>query len=290
MYHSITFGDKNTWDDWHLVPSSRPVFNPPSVKTKTLDIPGGDGVIDLTESLTGYPVYNNRSGSIEFIVLNDFCQPVDTHEEWYETYSKIMDYLHGQEMKAILDDDKEYYYEGRFTVNSWKSDKNYSKITIDYSVGPYKWLIRSILDDWLWDPFNFETGIIPQNVFKSIAVTAVNTAFTFDKSLFGRAPVCPTFTVSTTQNAGVKIRFINSKLDIDYTTTLSDGTTQVPEIVFLGDTVTIYLQCVIPDDTYSNLLDSSGNTILDSSGNAIIGQALSEVTGTVSIDFKQGRL
>lgn len=261
MYHSITFGDKNTWMDWHLAPSSRPVFNPPSVKTKILDIPGGDGIIDLTESLTGYPVYNNREGSFEFIVLNDFCQPIDSYEEWYETYSKIMDFLHGQSMKATLEDDPEYYYEGRFAVNSWKSDKNYSKIVIDYSVGPYKWLYRSTLDDWLWDPFNFETGIIFENTFSNIAVTSVDTAYTFDKSLFGRAPVSPVFTVSTTNNSGVKMRFVNSQLGIDYSTTLKDGTTQVPEIIFFGENVTIHFQC-------------EG----------------SDVTGTVSIDFTQGRL
>ena len=74
MYHSVTFGDKNTWDDWRLVPASRPVFNPPAQKVKTLEIPGGDGVIDLSQSLTGYPVYQNRTGSIEFIVMNDFIQ------------------------------------------------------------------------------------------------------------------------------------------------------------------------------------------------------------------------
>ena len=72
MYHSITIGGKNTWDDWRLVPASRPVFNPPAQKVKTLEIPGGDGVIDLSQSLTGYPVYQNRTGSIEFIVMNDF--------------------------------------------------------------------------------------------------------------------------------------------------------------------------------------------------------------------------
>ena len=66
LYHSITFGDKNTWDDWRLVPASRPLFNPPAQKVKTLDIPGGDGVIDLSQALTGYPVYQNRTGSIEF--------------------------------------------------------------------------------------------------------------------------------------------------------------------------------------------------------------------------------
>lgn len=59
-------------DDWRLVPASRPLFNPPAQKVKTLDIPGGDGVIDLSQALTGYPVYQNRTGSIEFIVMNDF--------------------------------------------------------------------------------------------------------------------------------------------------------------------------------------------------------------------------
>jgi len=270
MYHSITFGDKNTWTDWHLVPTSRPLFNPPSVKTKTLDIPGGDGVIDLTESLTGYPVYENREGSLEFVVLNDFCHLVKTHEEWYEVYSNIMDYLHGQKVQAILEDDKEYYYDGRFSINSWKSDKDYSKIVIDYSVEPYKRLVNA-------------TSI-------KIDVAAVNKAHKYYKSSFGRAPVCPSFTVSTAQKTGVKIRFVNSKLGIDYSTTLKDGTTQLSDVIFFGDSITLYLQCVIPDSVYSNLMDSSGETILDSSGSTIIAQALSGYTGTVSINFRQGRL
>ena len=83
MYHSITFinsqnKEKNTWDDWYLIPSSRPVFNPPSVKTQYIDIPGANGQIDLTESLTGYPVYKNREGSWNFmwrtvIKIGMFC-------------------------------------------------------------------------------------------------------------------------------------------------------------------------------------------------------------------------
>ena len=117
MYHSVTFGDKNTWDDWRLVPASRPVFNPPAQKVKTLAIPGGDGVIDLSQSLTGYPVYQNRTGSIEFIVMNDF-------KPWHMAYSDIMDFLHGQKLRAVLEDDPEYFYEGRFTVNAWKSEKD----------------------------------------------------------------------------------------------------------------------------------------------------------------------
>jgi len=252
LYHSITFGDKNTWDDWQIVPSSRPVFNPPSLKRKLLDIPGADGSIDLSESLTGYPVYENREGSLEFIVMNGY-------KEWYQAYSDIMDYLHGRTMRAILEDDREYFYEGRFTINEWKSSKDRSQIIIDYNLGPYKWLTHASLDDWEWDTFNFYTGIIPASKFKNIPVTDTYESHTFEKGLFGRAPVCPLFIVSTVSGNGMYIRFINNRLGIDITKLVQNGTTQIPDFLFLGDTVTVYFKCV------------SG-------------------TGTVSINFRQGRL
>ena len=153
MYHSIMFGDKNTWDDWHLIPQTRPVFLPPDAKTSYVEVPGADGKIDLTESLTGSILYKNRQGTIQFYVDNG-------HEEWDVLYSKIMNYLHGQKMNAILEDDPSFYYEGRFSVNTWKSEKHRSEIAIDYDVAPYKIDIQSSKEDWLWDPFNFEVGVI----------------------------------------------------------------------------------------------------------------------------------
>lgn len=153
MYHSITFGDKNTWDDWHLIPKTRPLFNPPSVKTYYVEIPGGDGSLDLSTALTGRPTYKNRTGSWEFYVENGF-------KDWAVLYSEIMTYLHGRKMKAVLEDDPEYYYEGRFSVNTWKSDPNWSMITIDYEVGPYKRSHLNTGEDWEWDTFNFETDMI----------------------------------------------------------------------------------------------------------------------------------
>lgn len=253
MYHSITFGEKNSWDDWRLVPASRPVFNPPAQKTKTLEIPGGDGVIDLSQALTGYPVYQNRTGSFEFIVMNDF-------KPWHMAYSDIMDYLHGQAMRAVLEDDPEYFYEGRFTVNTWKSDKDWSRIVINYSVGPYKWSLLSSIDDWLWDPFNFQNGVIRSAIFKNISVGTAVKSQKLDARLFGRAPICPRFIVSTTAKRGVNVRFVNPQLDLDITKLIPEGTSQIPEFVFFGDQgATIYYWC------------DSGS-------------------GTVSVDFRQGRL
>lgn len=161
MYHSITIGDKNTWDDWHLIPATRPLFNPPTVKENMVNIPGGDGVLDLTASLAGRPTYNNRTGSWTFYVQNGF-------KDWSTLYSEIMVYLHGQTFKAILEDDPAYFYEGRFSVNQWKSDKDYSQIVINYNVGPYKKEINNTGSDWLWDPFNFETDIIRN--YKNLSV------------------------------------------------------------------------------------------------------------------------
>ena len=57
----------NTWDDWHMLPTARPMFTPPDVKTNYIDIPGGNGSLDLTEALTGYPLYSNRTGSLNFV-------------------------------------------------------------------------------------------------------------------------------------------------------------------------------------------------------------------------------
>lgn len=256
MYHSITFGSKNTWEDWHLVPSSRPVFSPPALKKKTLDIPGGDGLIDLSDSLTGYSVYNNREGSFEFIVMNDYW-------EWQEAYSTIMDYLHGIKMTAFLEDDPDYYYEGRFTVSDWKSDKNYSLIVIDYDVAPYK--------------RKFEESV------KNIQVTTTKQLYTFNTDFYGREPVCPVFHVETSGEQGMTIGFVNDNLNISATKQVSDGKIQIPEFVFYGNSVKIYFQV---DDTEMYLEDSNGNQMLDSSGNKIQTKA----NGNVSVSCKYGRL
>jgi hypothetical protein len=285
MYHSITFGDKNTWDDWGLAPSSRPVFDPPTVKTKTIDIPGGNGVIDLTESLTGYPVYNNRSGSIEFIV-------VDQDREWYDIYSEIMNYLHGQMMKAILEDDRGYYYEGRFSVNSWKSNKDWSRITIDYDVNPYKWSVLSSLDDWLWDPFSFKDGVIPDNIFKNIKISQATAPYEFSGSLFGTAIISPTFIVSSAMGTGITLRFVNASMGINITKDFTDGSNQNSDILLNGGDIVIYANTKVPDDLYVECQDSSGNNITDSSGDALLGgtSTVSKYTGSLSISFRRGEL
>ena len=175
MYHSITFGNKNTWDDWGLIPTSRPVFPPPQTKEKIIDIPGADGALDISTVLTGgVQVYANRTGKFDFIVENN---SLSIDELTYE----IMTFLHGRTMRAYLEDDPEYYYEGRFKISGWGVSEIAPMISIEYSVAPYKIERYGSDEEWEWDPFDFETGII--KVYSNLTVSGTLVAQVVGESI-----------------------------------------------------------------------------------------------------------
>ena len=191
QYHSITIGEKNTWDDWHLIPASRPEFSTPNPKSKFIGIPGMEGGgLDISEIQSGKPVFENRNGSLEFVVMNGYG-------DWEARYTAIREYLHGKKLRAVLDDDPNFYYEGRFKLDPWKSDKNYSIITINYDVDPYKKDLYGSMDDWLWDPFDFKYGVINHTVNMTVNGTMSTTIYARD------ADEAPTILASS--NMSVKV-------------------------------------------------------------------------------------
>lgn len=192
-FHSVVFGSymdegkKNTWDEWQLIPSSRPNFNPPSVKTQFEELDGMNGQLDFTESVTGYPLYSNRTGEMEFYLSQD-----KDEKRWITIESQIMEFLHGQRLSAYLRDEPEYYYTGRWWVKQFTSEENFSTITLEYSVNPYKQDLISTGegDKWLFDTFNFDTGVI--RAYNNIHVPG-KLILTFTD--LGSMPIVPTFTV-----------------------------------------------------------------------------------------------
>ncbi len=144
MYHSLIISGKNTFEEWGMVPTSRPVVNPPEIKTTYVDLPGSHGVLDYTTLLLAEPPYGQREGSWEFALRPG--------RNWATVYSSIMNYLHGVRHTVILEDDPTFQYVGRLTVNAWDSDPNYSRITIDYNLDPFKYNVHpSDEADWLWN-------------------------------------------------------------------------------------------------------------------------------------------
>lgn len=159
--HSVTFINKdgaqiNSWGDWLLIPSSRPIISTPPVQEFNLEITGRSGKIDFQDNIFKEPVFNNRTGSLEFVVDHEN----DKYISWHHTYNQILQFLHGRWLKIILNDEPDYYYEGRFTLNEFKSNSDWSTITIDYDLKPFKLSVVDTMSEWLWDPFSFITGYI----------------------------------------------------------------------------------------------------------------------------------
>ena len=125
----ITFGNYHSYDAFQLILSSKTIGTP-SPKTETIDIPGGDGVLDMTEYF-GEPKYGNRKLSFEF-------SSVVIPEDFMSLFSMVQNALHGKKMNITLDDDPGWYYTGRISVSEWKADKNIGKLTIDCDCEPYK--------------------------------------------------------------------------------------------------------------------------------------------------------
>lgn len=234
--YGATFGNKHTYRDWGLVPAKRPKVSFPVAKTVYVDVPGSNGSIDLTESLTGDVVYKNRTIQFEY-------QVIEGREKWHKIYSEMADYMHGQDMDIFLDEDPDYYYRGRISMNEWKSDIRHSTIVIDCNVDPFKYEVNAF-NDWLWDPFDFETGVIRE--YQPFTVTG-----RAELNIYGlKNHVIPTFTVLSTDHTGMDVIYRDKRYHLD------DGASRILDFVI-----------------------NEGDNVIN-----IVG------TGTISIDYKGGRL
>lgn len=154
MYYGATLDDKyHTWRDWGLKMLS--FYIPmPEPKEDKVDIPGGDGVLDFTES-NGRPSYSERADvELTFDISN-----IDMYE-WFKLYSRIAMAIHGRKVKLIMDEEPEYYYLVRFHLDGKKEYYDTGEFTLKGTAEPFKMDLIASNEDWLWDPFNFETGVI----------------------------------------------------------------------------------------------------------------------------------
>lgn len=149
MFYSLTFEkkvngnsvSKNTWNDWHLIPSSRPDISIPSRNLNFVDIPGRDGSLDISEYLAGRPTLSDRTGSWEFIVVSEYDGKDVDLRSWLVRKNELITFLDGSVMKVRMEELPGYYYEGRVYTepNSWKTGSNFSTITFAYRLKPYKY-------------------------------------------------------------------------------------------------------------------------------------------------------
>ena len=149
----VKFDDIHTFEKWELILSHTDISFPEPKKEK-VDIPGADGELDFSKSLTGDVKYKNRIITFTFVTTKKY-------DLWKSLISDIANYLHGQDFeRIILDEDQNFYYKGTAEINESKSDKSIGTIVIECDVEPYKYDLFSSDEDWEWDPFSFIDGII----------------------------------------------------------------------------------------------------------------------------------
>ena len=131
MLRDVTFnsGEKSAYYDWNIVLTNVEIPLP-EVKVTTVDIMGADGVLDLSEALTGDVTYKNRTAKLTFEILDD--------SNFVELLSEISSYLHGKTVTFTLSDDDEYYYTGRAYINEWECNRRKGIIVITVDCKPYK--------------------------------------------------------------------------------------------------------------------------------------------------------
>lgn len=113
------------------------VLSPPEPKYYMVNVPGGNGVIDLTEALAGDVMFEQRQQDFYFKIIfpNDF-ENIKT---------KLSNFLHGKEFDYKITMDPNYTYHGRFKVAAYDhygyfADGVLADIHIHVDANPYKTL------------------------------------------------------------------------------------------------------------------------------------------------------
>lgn len=141
MARGTDFGGIHSYRDLHLVQAAVEV-EPAEPKTNFIDIPGADGSKDFSESPAGRVVYNTRKITWTFKLY-----PGD---HWAAKYTQVSNAINGRACHIVLDDDPDWYYVGRVSVDKHAVDGILHTITVVAICQPYKlWRVETTVSESL---------------------------------------------------------------------------------------------------------------------------------------------
>lgn len=211
----------HSYDDWGLYVTNTNYIKEPKQNTNYVSVPGRDGLIDLSEILSGRLTYSSREIKIELAGRRNKIT-------WDGVISTFRNEINGKICRIIFDNDEGYYWRGRVDIKDFSSALNLGKLTIDIpNADPYKYDVTSSVDPWLWDPFNFETGVITQTGSETIVGSGSV------EIPHGHMLTCPEIIVSDKLSTSFTVEFEGTTYE------LSQGTNKIPSIMVGGDSVAV---------------------------------------------------
>lgn len=118
----------NTWDYFHLVPSSRPYVTVPNPRIQFVTLPRSSRVLDVTNFYTKDVTYEAREGDWEFYIDHD------QWPDWTQSFDALSEYFDGAERYVVLEDQENYIYHGRVYLKDYKANADYSTVMIHYDL------------------------------------------------------------------------------------------------------------------------------------------------------------
>ncbi len=182
VFYSAKINDIHMKEKYGMVLSEMHYASPPIPKKVLISIPGADGAIDLS-SIHGDITYENRTVSMTFATIKD-------RSKWPSLYSEILNNFDGQEVKIIFDDDPEFYYKGRAEISAYERFQRLGTIKFTVNADPYKYELSDGTNDWIWNTFSLEDGIIRE--YRNIVVDGTASIIIIGR----RKRVIPTITCS----------------------------------------------------------------------------------------------
>lgn len=208
-YHSLT--------DWGLAISNNNYIGEPEMVTNYVEVAGRNGLLDLSEAVTGFPTYTSRKIHIEVGGKED-------RMDWDGIISNLRNQVHGRKCKIIFDNDPNFYWLGRVTLDDFDRVRELGTFSINMKADPVKYAVTSSNEPWLWDPFDFEEGVI---TYSDEEVN--NNTITIPA---GNIAVVPSFVVRAIYSESLTMQ-IGSKVK-----NLVVGTNRFPDIRIYGETET----------------------------------------------------
>ena len=127
--NQVEFDGILSYDDWGVYLTSLFVGDA-EPKENYIDIPFGDGSLDLTEAVTGEVMYSNR----EFEAVFTMKPP---RSEWSDLVRMMRAYLNGRKRKIRIAEEPDYYLIGRCKT-SFEIDGVLGRLTVSATCEPWK--------------------------------------------------------------------------------------------------------------------------------------------------------
>lgn len=118
----------HTGDDLDLVQEVKEI-GAPEIQSYLVEVPGRNGLLNLTKGLTGGVTYKNRSLKFQYLGTG-------SREDLLEV-ADLFNTYHGETVKIIDDDTPDYYYEGEVSVDTaWNN--TLLTIVLEVNANPFR--------------------------------------------------------------------------------------------------------------------------------------------------------